>query len=187
MKNLRFSFNHRQISWLTTTSRLFHADTFAFTEDGFLIKPVGLSYRFLSITQNHVEKETGCISKLMMWDLRRISEWQDSPLALLAQILQVNIQVNIMLHPITHIQHPETLYIAFVYLCLNPVMHFNEHTNMYPLQDDITGGLHNTRARRDGELLAVCRRCRCLQLCWAWDQRRERFHLTKQLVSASAE
>jgi len=42
--------------------RLFHGDTFAFTEDGFRIKSVGLTYR--------------------------ISDWQDSPLVLLAQIIQ---------------------------------------------------------------------------------------------------
>jgi len=42
--------------------RLFHADTFTFTEEGFVINPIDLTYR--------------------------ISDWKDSPLALLAEILQ---------------------------------------------------------------------------------------------------
>jgi len=60
--NSRLDAQQELLDLVLQNLRLFHADTFAFTEDGFLIKPVGLSYR--------------------------ISDWQDSPLALLAQILQ---------------------------------------------------------------------------------------------------
>ena len=48
LQNLKSSW--KQFSLLiSSTSRLFHADTFAFTEEGFMIKSVGLSYRYHSI------------------------------------------------------------------------------------------------------------------------------------------